>query len=145
MSGSDSLGHYRRSVAKSAESLPEGARGPSLCWPRCRSRTGHDPDPRPDDPISIRREEFDEACERLAEAGVPLHHDRDQAWRDYAGWRVNYDTVLLALADLIMAPYSPWTSDRSVPGPTRPPDWPLGSNRSPSSAATGAPLINPIR
>ena len=45
--------------------------------------------------------------------------DRDQAWRDYAGWRVNYDTVLLALADLIMAPYAPWTSDRSAPDHVR--------------------------
>ena len=80
----------------------------------------YDPDPRPDDPISIRREEFDEACERLAAAGVPLVDDREQAWRDFAGWRVNYDTVLLALADLIMAPYAPWTSDRSAPGHIQP-------------------------
>ena len=27
-------------------------------------------------------------------AGVPLRPDREQAWRDFAGWRVNYDTVL---------------------------------------------------
>lgn len=80
----------------------------------------YDPDPEPDDPISIRREEFDDACDRLEEAGVPLNLDRDQAWRDYAGWRVNYDTVLLALADLIMAPYAPWTSDRSAPNHVRP-------------------------
>ena len=80
----------------------------------------YDPDPKPSDPISIRREEFDDACDRLMEAGVPLRSDRDQAWRDYAGWRVNYDTVLLALADLIMAPYAPWTSDRSAPNHVRP-------------------------
>ena len=30
--------------------------------------------------------------------------DRDQAWRDFAGWRVNYDTVLIALCALVMAP-----------------------------------------
>jgi hypothetical protein len=80
----------------------------------------YDPDPQPDDPISIRREEFDEVCDRLTEAGVPLYDDRDQAWRGFAGWRVNYDTVLLALADLIMAPYAPWTSDRSAPDHVRP-------------------------
>lgn len=80
----------------------------------------YDPDPQLDDPISIRREEFDGACERLIEEGVPVRPDRDQAWRDYAGWRVNYDTVLLALADLIMAPYAPWTSDRSAPDHVRP-------------------------
>ncbi len=73
----------------------------------------YDADPAPTDPISIAREEFDEACETLAGAGVPLTPDRDQAWRDFAGWRVNYDTVLLALAALTVAPYAPWSSDRS--------------------------------
>lgn len=70
--------------------------------------------PKPGDPISISREEFDAACDQLAQSGVPLLADRDQAWRDYSGWRVNYDTVLLELADLTMAPYAPWSSDRGV-------------------------------
>jgi hypothetical protein len=74
-----------------------------------------DSDPAPDDPISITRPEFDEALDRLAEAGVAVRPDRDQAWRDFAGWRVNYDVVLLALAEITMAPYAPWTSDRSGP------------------------------
>ena len=74
----------------------------------------YDPDPQADDPISIGREEFDAACDELAAQGVPLKPDRDQAWRDFAGWRVNYDTVLLALANLTMAPYAPWSSDRSL-------------------------------
>lgn len=73
----------------------------------------YDPDPQPDDPISISRGEFDEACETLAARGVPLKEDRAQAWRDFSGWRINYDHVLLALAALTMAPYAPWSSDRS--------------------------------
>lgn len=76
----------------------------------------YDPDPRPDDPISISRAEWDLAVAELEEAGVPLKPDRDQAWRDYAGWRVNYDRVLLALAALTAAPYAQWISDRSLPG-----------------------------
>ncbi len=76
--------------------------------------TPFDPDPRPDDPISIDRSEFDDMCERLANEGVPLKADRDQAWRDFAGWRVNYDAPLLALAGLTMAPYALWSSDRSI-------------------------------
>jgi hypothetical protein len=71
-------------------------------------------DPAPTDPISISRAEFDEACETLAAAGIPIHADRDQAWRDFAGWRVNYDQPLLGLAGLLMAPYAPWSSDRSL-------------------------------
>ena len=74
----------------------------------------YDPDPKPDDPISITREEFDAALDVLAAEGTPLKADRDQAWRDFAGWRVNYDTVLLTLAHLTMAPIAPWSSDRSI-------------------------------
>lgn len=74
----------------------------------------YDPDPNPDDPISISRAEFDEAYDQLANQDLPMKTDRDQAWRDYVGWRVNYDTVLLALAELTMAPYAPWSSDRSI-------------------------------
>lgn len=98
----------------------------------------YDPDPRPDDPISISREEFDQVCERLTAAGVPLRADRDQAWRDFAGWRVNYDTVLLSLAELTMAPYAPWTSDRSPPSHTPPKvaRWGLRARR----REPGAPL-----
>jgi hypothetical protein len=74
----------------------------------------YDADPAPSDPISITRDEFDEVVDQLQAEGVPVKADRDQAWRDYAGWRVNYDTPLLALCGLVMAPYAPWSSDRSV-------------------------------
>jgi hypothetical protein len=72
----------------------------------------------PEDTISISRKEFDQACQAMETAGIPLKPDRNQAWQDFAGWRVNYDTVLLALADLTMAPEAPWTGVRSqsVPG-----------------------------
>jgi hypothetical protein len=78
-------------------------------------------DPDPDDPISITREEFDEACMRLAAAGVPIKEDLDRAWRDFAGWRVNYDDVLLGLAGFLQVPQAPWSSDRSPPLRHRPP------------------------
>ena len=71
--------------------------------------------PNPDDPISIAREEYDAVYDALAEAGLPMKQDREQTWRDYAGWRVNYDRPLLSLAALTMAPYAPWSSDRSLP------------------------------
>jgi hypothetical protein len=73
----------------------------------------YDDDPAPDDPISIARDEFDEVYDRLAAAGLPMVSDREQGWKDFVGWRVNYDPVLLALAALIIAPYAPWVSDRS--------------------------------
>jgi hypothetical protein len=80
----------------------------------------YEPDPRPDDPIAINRAEFDAACDRFAAAGAALRTDRDQMWRDFAGWRVNYDAVLLGLASLTFAPPAPWSSDRATPG-FRPP------------------------
>lgn len=73
----------------------------------------YDSDPAPDDPISLARDEFEEAVDRLAEAGYPMVADRDRAWREFAGWRVNYDEPLLSLAVLLDVPYAPWTADRS--------------------------------
>ena len=73
------------------------------------------PDPAPTAPISVTRTEFDAVCAALAAAGVALKADRAQAWRDFAGWRVNYDAVLVALAVLTAAPPAPWSSDRVPP------------------------------
>lgn len=83
-------------------------------------RIEHDPDPRPDDPISIRHEEFEQALDTMTAAGVPIVADREAAWRAFAGWRVNYDAVLCGLADLVMVPPTPWVSDgRPHGGPAR--------------------------
>ncbi|MDG2217282.1 MAG: hypothetical protein P8L46_04490 [Acidimicrobiales bacterium] len=71
-------------------------------------------DPQSGDQISITRAEFDDVCNWLSNEGLPLRADRDQAWRDFAGWRVNYDVVLLQLADFVDAPAAPWISDRTV-------------------------------
>lgn len=76
----------------------------------------YDPDPHfPANPISITPQEFDQAYDRLEAAGIHLRPDRQQAWCDFAGWRVNYDTVLLALASLTVAPPAPWSADRALP------------------------------
>ena len=78
------------------------------------------PDPQPNDPISIQRAEFDEVLDQLDLVGVPLKPDREQAWIDYAGWRVNYDDTLIAICSLVMAPEAQWSSDRSPIKRTRP-------------------------
>jgi len=69
----------------------------------------------PGNPISITRAEFDAACSQLSAGGVPIKQDDERAWQDFAGWRVNYDNVLLALASLTIAPIAPWSSDRTTP------------------------------
>src|SRR5262249_26467974 len=71
-----------------------------------------DPNPKPNAPISIHREEFDILVAALEEEGLPVRADREGAWRDFAGWRVNYDVPLLGLCALVEAPATPWSSDR---------------------------------
>lgn len=66
------------------------------------------------EPISISKEEFEMVYDHLAMEGLPMKADIDKAWDDFYGWRINYDTALLSLAALTMAPYAEWVSDRSV-------------------------------
>jgi hypothetical protein len=67
----------------------------------------YDPNPSPTDATSIERARFDRAVAVLEASGVPLVDDRDGAWRDFNGWRVNYDVPLRALERITMAP-TPW-------------------------------------
>ena len=71
----------------------------------------HDPQ-YPQVPICVERTEFDSVLDQLAAAGLPLKPDREQAWKDFAGWRVNYDRSLILLCGLVMAPSAPWSGDR---------------------------------
>ncbi len=71
------------------------------------------PDPSPADPIYVTREVWDTVVAHMEAAGVPIKADRDQAWRDFAGWRVNYDAPLIGLANITTAPFAPWSSDRA--------------------------------
>lgn len=74
----------------------------------------------PATPICVERHEFDEVIDQLVAAGVPVKPNREQAWQDFAGWRVNYDRTLILLCGLVMAPPAAWSSDR-IPQFTLPP------------------------
>jgi len=67
----------------------------------------------PDDPISVSWEEFNTAMDALEGIGVPLKEDRQKAYQDFAGWRVNYDYLIPELVELTMAPSAPWTGKRT--------------------------------
>lgn len=71
-----------------------------------------DIDPAPDDPISVTRREFDLMLFELDAAGIPLKPNRDQAWTDFQGWRVNYDKALVGIAHMVIAPDGRWSTDR---------------------------------
>lgn len=85
-----------------------------------------DPDPRPDDPVALTFGEFAEAAARMARAGVPLERSPEEAWPHFRGWRVNYESIVYALARRVYAPPAPWTGPRdletAVPRPLRPVD-----------------------
>jgi hypothetical protein len=85
-----------------------------------------DLDPNPEGPISLTFEEFEEAVEMLAEIGFPMELSAEDAWPNFRGWRVNYETNAYRLADRVMAPPAPWSGPRrhlrSGPvAPRRPP------------------------
>ncbi len=72
--------------------------------------------PQRGDPISISKDEYLEVVEKLRAANLPIRADLDTAWLDFAGWRVNYDEVLLRLCSLTLAPPGGlWSSDRMPP------------------------------
>lgn len=75
-------------------------------------RIPFDPEPAPNAPISIYRGEFDLLLDELEAQGLPVKADRDAAWQDFSGWRVNYDAPLIGLCALVEAPAASWSSDR---------------------------------
>ncbi len=73
----------------------------------------YNPNPHHEDPIQITRIEFEQVLDALEKYEVPINPDRDYCWDHYAGWRVNYDEVLIRLAWITNAPYAMWSSDRA--------------------------------
>lgn len=63
-------------------------------------------------PISITFEEFEKALNSFSDQGIPIKENIGEAWQNFAGWRVNYDSVLIDLCDLTMAPTTTWSGDR---------------------------------
>lgn len=84
------------------------------------------PDPSPTGPIELRFEEFEEAVAMLQETGFVMERSAQEAWPDFVGWRVNYESVAYRLADLTEAPPAPWSGTRrhlnvKTESPHRPP------------------------
>ncbi|MGA2838303.1 MAG: hypothetical protein ABSF84_17085 [Acidimicrobiales bacterium] len=107
-----------------------------------------DPDPDPDGPIQLTFEEFAQAVAMLERFGFPIERSAEEAWPDFRGWRVNYESVAYRLADRLTVPPAPWSGARrnlrtGVVEPRRPPQ------RRPSGASSVTverpPIINPNR
>jgi len=74
----------------------------------------YDPDPQPDDPITLTEAQFDDAYARLVGSGFAASRPADQAWRHFRGWRVNYESVGYAVASRLNAPPAMWTGPRRL-------------------------------
>ncbi len=120
--------------AASPEQTPRQAR---LCLSmgiRCmRSMAGalgipFDADPLPLGEIRLTKAEFEDGYRRLKEVNFPMERDVDESWRNFQGWRINYEPIVDALTKLIVPPPAPWFVARPELGDA---EWPVVVNRTP--------------
>src|ERR1700733_3441413 len=71
-----------------------------------------DLDPNPEGPIDLTFAEFDRAVSMLKGVGFATERNAEEAWADFQGWRVNYETVAYRLADRLTVPPAPWSGQR---------------------------------
>jgi hypothetical protein len=88
----------------------------------------YDADPSPTAGIRLSREEFNEGFARLESLGFPLERDEEESWRNFQGWRVNYEPIVDELTRLVVPPPAPWFLPRPGLGAT---EWPVVRNRTP--------------
>jgi len=84
------------------------------------------PDPKPEDPVQLTREQFDQALTTLSKVGWRWEREPDEAWTHFRGWRVTYEQIAWVIAERLDAPPSLWSGNRhhAEPGsvaPERPP------------------------
>ncbi len=68
------------------------------------------PERPPSDPgqLSVTRAQFEAVLDELVAAGLPVGTDRDRAWAEFSGWRINYDRSVAGLHDLVGWAPSHW-------------------------------------
>ena len=93
----------------------------------------HDPDP--DSPLVLTYDEYLEGLARIGSTTFRMDRTPEQAWPDFRGWRVNYESVAYALMDRLDAVPGPWTGSRTTGD--RPVEVVRPTNRTPTPHATG--------
>ena len=72
-----------------------------------------DHDPHPDTELRLSYDDYLAGVARIASTTFKTERSPEQAWPDFRGWRVNYESVAYALMDRLDAVPSPWTGPRS--------------------------------
>jgi hypothetical protein len=85
-----------------------------------------DPDPKPDGPLKLTFEEFEQGVDRLRAVSFPMERTTEEAWIHFRGWRVNYEDIVYRIAYEIDAPPALWSGPRRggliAKAPVRPPN-----------------------
>ncbi len=75
--------------------------------------------------IMLTYQEFLDAVAHMQRVGFPIERDPEEAWPDFAGWRINYEQAAYAIGEAMDAPAALWSGPRRFPGkpipPIRPP------------------------
>ena len=78
-----------------------------------------EPDAEADGATRLTRDDFEAVVAQMAEAGMPIVEDRDEAWATFARMRAAFEPQMLGLCRLLLPPPSAWGTDlldRPLPG-----------------------------
>jgi hypothetical protein len=98
----------------------------------------YDGDPLPSAGTRLTKEEFERGFRRLRGVDWPTERDLDESWRNFQGWRVNYEPILDAVTALIMPPPAPWLVAQPELGAA---EWPVIINRTPDEPQGAAQVF----
>jgi hypothetical protein len=100
---SQNIGEIRMALRSGFVTLREIAR---------TERVPYNPDPSPEDPITLTYDEFLYGVQRMRAQGYEFERTPEEAWPHFKGWRVNYEAVAYALAHRIDAVPARWSGPR---------------------------------
>jgi hypothetical protein len=134
----DSAALYLSLCPRAAPAVPARLclRSGLLCFGQVAASMGIELPAHPDSShgISLSYEEYLEAIERLREMNFPVERDPAEAWPDFVGWRVNYESAAYAIAAAVDAVPALWSGPRRRPGDRIAPLRPMPGRDQPSPA-----------
>ncbi len=112
----DSAALYLALSPKSAPVVPARLclRGGFQCFAQIARAMGIEVplEPDPNGEISLSYDEFLEAVARMRKVDFPIERDPEDAWPDFVGWRLNYETAAYAVAYALDAVPALWSGPR---------------------------------